>query len=123
MFELTVSGYFSGAHRLRGYRGKCENLHGHNWKVDVIVSGKPDELGMVIDFTVLKQCLEKVLSTLDHKYLNDISYFKKNNPSSENLAVYIFSKIQKTLLKYRIEVKKITVWENEKQCASYSNSK
>lgn len=119
MFELTVSGNFSGAHRLRGYRGKCEKLHGHNWKVDVIVSGEPDSSGMVIDFTILKQYLEKVLSTLDHKYLNDIPYFKKKNPSSENTALYIFSKLKRLLAAYDVKVKKVVVWENERQCASY----
>ncbi|OQB74150.1 MAG: 6-carboxy-5,6,7,8-tetrahydropterin synthase [candidate division TA06 bacterium ADurb.Bin131] len=119
MFELTVSGYFSGAHRLRGYKGKCEKLHGHNWKVEVVVSGEIDESGMVIDFTILKQCLEKVLSTLDHKYLNNIPYFKKRNPSSENTALYIFLRIKKLLINYNVQVKKVVVWENEKQCASY----
>ncbi len=122
MFELTVSGYFSAAHRLRGYKGKCEKLHGHNWKVDVAVSGEVDESGMVIDFTILKHCLEKVLSTLDHKYLNDIPYFKKKNPSSENTALYIFSRIRKLLLDYDIKVKRVIVWENERQCASYSEN-
>ncbi|HOJ31402.1 MAG TPA: 6-carboxytetrahydropterin synthase QueD [bacterium] len=119
MFELTVSSYFSGAHRLRNYKGKCENLHGHNWKVDVTVGGEIDGSGMVIDFGILKEILEQVLSKLDHKYLNEIDYFKKVNPSSENAALYIFKQLEKKLKGYNVKVKKVVVWENEKQCASY----
>jgi len=119
MFELTVSSYFSGAHRLRNYKGKCENLHGHNWKVDVTVGGEIDGSGMVIDFGILKEILEQVLSKLDHKYLNEIDYFKKVNPSSENAALYIFKQLEKKLKGYKVKVKKVVVWENEKQCASY----
>jgi len=119
MFELTVIGYFSSAHRLRGYKGKCEKLHGHNWKVEVVVSGEVDKSGIVLDFTILKQCLENVLSTLDHKYLNSIPYFKKNNPSSENIAIYIFPRIKKMLINYNVQVKKVVVWESGRQCASY----
>ena len=120
MFELTVIGYFSGAHRLRKYKGKCEKLHGHNWKVEVVVSGEVDKSGIVLDFTILKQCLENVLSTLDHKYLNSIPYFKKNNPSSENTAIYIFSRIGKLLINHNVQVKKVVVWESEQQCVSYT---
>ncbi|MCX7706342.1 MAG: 6-carboxytetrahydropterin synthase QueD [bacterium] len=120
MFELLISDYFSGAHRLRGYKGKCEKLHGHNWKVEVTVFGNADKkTGMVIDFRVLKLELEKVLSKLDHSYLNDIDYFKKVNPSSENVAVYIFEEMKKNLRRYNVEIKKVTLWENERQCASY----
>lgn len=123
MFELTISSQFSGAHRLRGYKGKCENLHGHNWKVDITVCGELNEkTGMVIDFGILKAKLEKVLSKLDHRYLNDIDYFKKVNPSSENTAVYIFKEMTVMLKSYNVKVKKVTVWENERQCASYYES-
>lgn len=120
MFELTISGQFSGAHRLRNYKGKCEKLHGHNWRVDITVSGKLDrKTGMVIDFGILKTELEKVLSKFDHNYLNDLDYFKKANPSSENAAYYIFKEMKIALKRYNVNVKKITVWENERQCASY----
>ena len=123
MFELTVSGYFSSAHRLRMYSGKCEKLHGHNWKVEVTVSGEIDtESGMVIDFGILKKELEKVLARLDHSYLNDIDYFKKVNPTSENTAVYIFEKLKKSLSRHNVKVKKVTVWENERQCASFCSA-
>lgn len=123
MLELTVSGYFSSAHRLRMYRGKCEKLHGHNWKVEVTVSGEIDtESGMVIDFGILKKELEKVLARLDHSYLNDIDYFKKVNPTSENTAVYIFEKLKKSLSRHNVKVKKVTVWENERQCASFCSA-
>ncbi|MCM8758876.1 MAG: 6-carboxytetrahydropterin synthase QueD [Candidatus Omnitrophica bacterium] len=120
MFELTISSQFSGAHRLRNYKGKCEKLHGHNWKVDITVCGDIDHnTGMVLDFGVLKAELEKVLAKLDHTYLNDIDYFRKVNPSSENMAYYIFNKMKKSLKPYNVSVKKVTVWENERQCASY----
>ncbi|HPP09048.1 MAG TPA: 6-carboxytetrahydropterin synthase, partial [bacterium] len=99
--------------------GKCENLHGHNWKVDVTVGGEINRSGMVIDFGILKMALEQVLSKLDHKYLNDIGYFKKVNPSSENVAFYIFKQLEKNLKIDNVRIKKVTVWENEKQCASY----
>jgi len=123
MLELTVSGYFSSAHRLRMYSGKCEKLHGHNWKVEVTVSGEIDtESGMVIDFGILKKELEKVLARLDHSYLNDIDYFKKVNPTSENTAVYIFEKLKKSLSRHNVKVKKVTVWENERQCASFCSA-
>ncbi|MCM8822579.1 MAG: 6-carboxytetrahydropterin synthase QueD [Candidatus Omnitrophica bacterium] len=120
MFEITVSGNFSSAHNLRHYQGKCEKLHGHNWRVDVTVCGKPDtESGMVIDFGILKRELEKILEKLDHAYLNDIDYFKKANPSSENIAFFIFKKLEKSLIRYGVKVRRVTVWENERQRASY----
>ena len=90
MFEVMVLGEFSSAHNLRGYKGKCEDLHGHNWKVELIAQNNAlDATGMVVDFRELKAKLNNVLEELDHKYLNDIDYFKKVNPTSENIAKYI----------------------------------
>ncbi|MCM8814620.1 MAG: 6-carboxytetrahydropterin synthase QueD [Candidatus Omnitrophica bacterium] len=120
MFEITVVSSFSSAHHLRQYRGKCEKLHGHNWNVELTVSGEPDsESGVVIDFGILKQILEKVLEKLDHTYLNDIDHFKKVNPSSENIAFFIFKEVEKSLNLPNVRIKRVTVWENERQNASY----
>ncbi|MDI6606136.1 MAG: 6-carboxytetrahydropterin synthase QueD [Candidatus Omnitrophota bacterium] len=116
MFSVRVEGNFSSAHNLRAYKGKCESLHGHNWKVEAVVSGwEPDKAGMVIDFKILKKRLNACLEKLDHKYLNKIPYFKKANPTSENIAKYIYDR-----LKSRIKnIKSVTVWENSASCATY----
>ena len=117
MFEVRVSSEFSAAHCLRGYRGKCEQLHGHNWKVEMIVgSSRLDKIGMVADFQQLKKILKSALDKLDHKYLNGLSFFKKVNPTSENIAKHIYNSIKKQIPDGRLA---ITVWESEKACASY----
>lgn len=119
MFNLTVKSEFSSAHRLRGYQGKCENLHGHNWKVEIAVSGSAlDNLGMVADFKELKQRLNDILKDLDHKYLNDLAYFKKKNPTSENIAKYIFERFNSRRLKFKVDT--VTVFESDSACATYS---
>jgi len=95
MYEITVTSQFSGAHRLRYLHGKCEELHGHNWKVEVsVVSSRLGKDGVVIDFGILKQKVEKVLNSLDHTYLNDLSYFSGIEPSSENIAKYIYDRLK-----------------------------
>lgn len=121
MYELKVISFFSSAHYLRGYKGKCECLHGHNWKVEVTVeSDLLNQQGLVLDFKELKKLLKKVLSQLDHKNLNQISFFKKNNPSSENIAYFIFKELNKKISKKRVcLLKKVTVWEAGDSCASY----
>lgn len=116
MYSIKVEGNFSSAHNLRGYKGKCEELHGHNWKVEVAVAAeKLDKTGMVADFTYLKAKLNKVVDGLDHKYLNNIVYFKKVNPTSENIARYIYDRIKDRGLR----VKSVTVWESDNSCATY----
>lgn len=126
MYSIKVETYFSAAHNLRGYKGKCEELHGHNWKVEVAVTReKPDQAGMVMDFHDLKAKLNKVLEKLDHKYLNDIPYFsaaggsasggKKTNPTSENIARYIYDSLKKGIP----AIKSVTVWENISCAATY----
>ncbi|MCD6220945.1 6-carboxytetrahydropterin synthase QueD, partial [bacterium] len=99
MYEIKIIDEFSAAHRLKNYKGKCENLHGHNWKVEVVISGEfLDKTGLLLDFGILKEKLNFVLKKLDHKNLNRISFFYRTNPTSENIAYYIFIKM-KTLLK------------------------
>jgi 6-pyruvoyltetrahydropterin/6-carboxytetrahydropterin synthase len=121
MYELMVHTNFSSAHSLRGYQGKCEALHGHNWKVGVqIATNTLDDLGMVIDFKVLKQNLHHIIQRLDHKHLNDIPPFDTINPSSENIAFYIFQELKKLLTHERIIIARVTIWESDDSCASYS---
>ncbi|MCM8796030.1 MAG: 6-carboxytetrahydropterin synthase QueD [Candidatus Omnitrophica bacterium] len=116
MYSVSVRGSFSSAHNLRAYKGKCEELHGHNWKVEVTVScPQLDKTGMVIDFKILRTKLEKVLETLDHKYLNNIIYFRKVNPTSENIAKYIYNRLRSEFK----GLQKVTVWESEDSCATY----
>jgi 6-pyruvoyltetrahydropterin/6-carboxytetrahydropterin synthase len=120
IYELRVISEFSSAHKLRDYQGKCENLHGHNWKVEVFVEANTiDKTGLVIDFKILKEKINSIISQLDHCYINKIKYFQKHNPTSENIAEYIFKKMTLALKGYSLKLKKITVWENEKQSASY----
>ncbi len=119
MYRLKISDYFSSAHQLRGYRGKCEDLHGHNWKVDVAVEGlQLDEVGLLVDFKHLKDMLQSVLDELDHTFLNKLEPFRDQNPSSENVARYIFGKMS-TLVPDGITVASVTVWESDKACAEY----
>lgn len=121
MYEVIVHTYFSSAHSLRGYQGKCEELHGHNWKVAVQVKAETlDSLGMVVDFKIVKQELKKIIQRLDHKYLNDIPPFDSLNPSSENLAHYIFQEFKKAINNERVMVAKVMVWESEDSLAIYS---
>ncbi|MDD4012603.1 MAG: 6-carboxytetrahydropterin synthase QueD [Candidatus Omnitrophica bacterium] len=118
MYTITVRSRFSSAHNLRGYKGKCEELHGHNWSVELTAASSDlDELGMVMDFTDLKRELGEILFLLDHKYLNNVVPFDTVNPTSENIAKYIYSK-----MKIRIPVKivRVTVWETEGASATYS---
>ena len=121
MYEITVLSHFSAAHRLRYLHGKCEELHGHNWKIEVVLSSdRLNKEGVVIDFQILKQKLEKVLKPLDHTYLNDLPYFSGEEPSSENIAKYIFDKLKKDLKGHRAHLKRVTAWESETACATYS---
>ena len=116
MYSIKVEANFSSAHNLRGYKGKCEKLHGHNWKAEVaVLKDKLDKVGMALDFRYLKMKLDKVLEKLDHKYLNNLTYFKKVNPTSENIARYIYDN-----LKTRIPgIKSVTVWESDNSSATY----
>ena len=116
MYSLRVEATFSSAHNLRGYKGKCEDLHGHNWRVELVVkSEKLNNIGIVVDFKDLKKKLKASLEEMDHKYLNKISYFKKVNPTSENIAKYIYKK----LIRQVPLLESVTVWENSTSCATY----
>ncbi|MFA5272015.1 MAG: 6-carboxytetrahydropterin synthase QueD [Candidatus Omnitrophota bacterium] len=120
MYEIKVISSFSAAHSLRAYKGKCENLHGHNWKVEVVVSSQSlDAGGMVMDFHDLKKMVNLVLEKLDHKYLNELTYFIKINPSSEEIARHIFNELKPLVSEGKCDLKEISVWETEGSCAIY----
>ncbi len=120
MYELKIITHFSAAHRLRDFHGVCENLHGHNWKIEVYVEGKKlGKEGILCDFKLIKEKTEKILKELDHSYLNELPFFKEENPSSENIARYIFIALSKELNDGNIRVAKVTAWESDTACASY----
>ena len=121
MYRVAVLSHFSGAHRLRHLHGKCEELHGHNWKIEVsVVSNRLNKEGVVIDFNILKQKMEKVLKTLDHTFLNNLPYFSEREPSSENIAKYIFDRLKAELKGHPAILKEVTAWESETSSATYS---
>jgi 6-pyruvoyltetrahydropterin/6-carboxytetrahydropterin synthase len=123
MYELKTITQFAAAHQLKDTGGKCENLHGHNWKVETSVKGEVlDDNGLLVDFKVIKEAVDKIVEGLDHTYLNDLEYFKKRNPSSENIARYIYDRLAKTLNTGSIKVSKVTVWESDSACATYTTS-
>jgi 6-pyruvoyltetrahydropterin/6-carboxytetrahydropterin synthase len=120
MFELTIETYFSAAHQIRGYRGECEKLHGHNWKVQVhVVAEKLNEIDIVIDFHELKRLTEEVVAPLDHSFLNDIFPFTEKNPSSENIAKWIYDSLRKKINNGNNHLSAVTVWESETSSAAY----
>ena len=120
MYELVINAEFSAAHNLRNYEGKCEALHGHNWRVEVFVRADTlGEGGMVLDFRILREETEQVLESLDHQYLNDLPYFQKEEPSSENIARYIYEALEERLLPHHVKPHKVTAWESERAGASF----
>lgn len=123
MYELKIISNFAAAHQLRGIQGACENLHGHNWQVDVYVVGQElGKDGMLVDFRVIKEATNKILSDLDHRFLNEMEAFKDANPSSENIARYIYEALATELRSHHVRVRKVTAWESESACASYMQS-
>ena len=124
MYEVTVESGFSSGHYLRNYKGKCENPHGHNYKVRVTLQGKElDHAGLLLDFKDLKVVMKPVVDYLDHQMMNDIAPFDVVNPSAENLAKYFFDETNKHLTgktNGRVQVKDITIWETDTTTATYS---
>jgi 6-pyruvoyltetrahydropterin/6-carboxytetrahydropterin synthase len=123
MFEVTVEDTFAAGHALRGYRGKCENPHGHNYRIKVTLAGeKLDQIGLLFDFKDLKQVMGEVIDRLDHQFLNDIEPFTELNPSAENLAKYFYDEANQKLhstTNGRVRVKDVTVWETDTTTARY----
>jgi 6-pyruvoyltetrahydropterin/6-carboxytetrahydropterin synthase len=120
MYEIKIKTDFAAAHCLREVGGKCESLHGHNFTVEVAVESEAlDELGMLIDFRILKTKTQAVLQALDHRYLNELPLFKGKNPSSENLASYIFEELARQIDQQGYWVSWVAVWESETSRATY----
>ena len=121
MFELRVVTRFAAAHRLTMVGEKCENLHGHNWKIEVYVQGNAlDEGGVLVDFGIIKRHVRDLMETLDHKFLNDLEYFQNGTPpSSENIACYVADNLASRLDVPGIRVSRVTAWETEDASATY----
>jgi len=119
VYLLTIKNEFAAAHALRGYRGKCENLHGHNFKVEVVVSGEElDRVGMLVDFVDLKSALNGIVERIDHQNLNELEAFRVRNASAENIARFIFEELEKAL-EGRATVDGVTVFETDRCSATY----
>ncbi|MCL2145291.1 MAG: 6-carboxytetrahydropterin synthase QueD [Endomicrobia bacterium] len=117
-YKLSVTKGFASAHCLREYKGKCENMHGHNWKVRAAFCGTElDKTGMLFDFTDIKAHLDKIMNYLDHQFLNDIPPFDAVNPTAENIAAYIFSELKKFETP-TAKVCEVEVWESETSSAA-----
>jgi 6-pyruvoyltetrahydropterin/6-carboxytetrahydropterin synthase len=120
MYELMIETTFSSAHQLRGYMDKCENLHGHNWKVQVHVAAERlNEIGIAVDFHDLMRLTNEVTSSLDHAFLNNVFPFTEINPSSENIAKWIYDSLKKKINTDYINLTAITVWESDIASATY----
>ena len=123
MFEVSVEDTFAAGHALRGYRGKCENPHGHNYKVQITLAGEDlDHIGLLYDFKDLKAAMGEVVDRLDHQYLNDIAPFKELNPSAENMARYFYQECSvrlRSATQGRVRVKQVKIWETDTTTATY----
>lgn len=117
MYELMVESQFDSAHNLRGYEGRCENLHGHTYRVQAKYRGsRLNEIGILVDFKQLRTVLNEIVEYLDHKYLNELPEFSESNPTAEYLAKHIFGKMR-SVLGDGISI--VSVWETPVSCASY----
>ncbi len=123
MFEVSVEDTFAAGHALRGYRGKCENPHGHNYKVQITLHGEQlDHIGLLFDFKDLKTAMNEIIERLDHKFINDIAPFIEMNPSAENMAKYFYDEIKVLLdgkTNGRVRVKHVKMWETDTTAAIY----
>lgn len=123
MFEIKVEAEFEAAHRIVNYPGKCDRLHGHNWKVEMKIIGKVlDDLGMLIDFKEAKAALKEATDELDHRFLNELEPFCTMNPTAENIAQYIYDKLKKHDLFQTapVHLAAVCVWESPRACVTYS---
>ncbi len=124
MYEISVDYTFAAGHALRNYKGKCENVHGHNYKVRVTLAGdKLNGSGLLMDFVELRAELKRLVEKLDHHFLNDIPPFDELNPSAENLARYICGEIEPEVVRQSLQVQGVTVWETDTTSATYRPEK
>ncbi|MGL1932448.1 MAG: 6-carboxytetrahydropterin synthase QueD [Desulfotalea sp.] len=120
MFDIFIKTHFSGGHHLRDYPGDCEKPHGHNWKIKVTARATElDKLGMALDFTILKKEVKKVIEQLDHNDLNNLPYFLDKNPSSENIAIFIFDNLKPVIEHERYGIYSVEVRETDNQGCTY----
>ena len=121
MYKINVTTSFPGAHLLKHYEGACRDLHGHNWKVRVqLITDHIDEIGMAIDFKIVKEHLNALIEQFDHKYLNDLHFFQEQNPTSENIARVIYEQLQKTFENDNININEVEIWESDYTSVIYS---
>ncbi len=120
-FEVMIERHFSSAHQLRGYKGKCENLHGHNYKIEIYARGRElDNIGLLVDFGELKAAADEVVQYLDHRNINDLPPFDEElNPSAENLARYFLERIASRFAEERVQVYKVRCFETPTSVATY----
>lgn len=121
MYELKVITHFAAAHQLMMVAKKCENLHGHNWKIEVCIAGeKLNAAGVLMDFGELKAHVSGIMKGLDHTFLNDLEYFSHSvPPSSENVARFVAGALQAKINTPGLRVTRVTAWESENACATY----
>jgi len=122
MFQVSVEETFSAGHALRGYKGKCENVHGHNYRVRVTIEGPQlDSIGLLVDFTHVKAVVRGIIGGLDHQFINDLEPFRTVNPSAENLAKYFYDETSAKLkqLPAGAKISQVTIWETDTAFAQY----
>jgi 6-pyruvoyltetrahydropterin/6-carboxytetrahydropterin synthase len=121
MFEITIEETFAAGHALRNYHGKCENVHGHNYRCQVMVEGAElDDIGLLVDFVELKKVVHGVLDRMDHQWLNDFPPFDKLNPSAENMAKFIYDEVAGSLKpRPGVKVAWVKLWETDTASAVY----
>lgn len=124
MFEVTVEQTFAAGHALREYKGKCENVHGHNYRVQITVEGeKLNRIGLLVDFVELKRVVREVVDRLDHQFINDLEPFTVINPSAENMAKYFYDEVSSRLDERSSEtpsrISQIKIWETDTSIAVY----
>ena len=120
MYTLTTMVEFSSAHSLVGHSGPCKKMHGHNWKVEVEITGeKLDKIGMVVDFKEIRKATNLVVNELDHEFLNNLEPFSEDNPTAEYIARYIFTKLSEEFSNKNVKVNSIKLWETDKSAVSY----
>ena len=119
-YALKIITDFASAHTLRDYPGACARMHGHNWKVEVeVIARTLDEIGMGVDFRVIKQAARDVAEKLDHRYLNDLEPFSRVNPTAENIAAFFYRELSAQLNTPRTQVHAVTLWETERASVRY----
>jgi len=123
MYEISADYSFASGHALRGYKGKCENVHGHNYKVRVTVAGETlNSIGLLMDFVDLRGAIKTLVERLDHRFMNDLEPFDKLNPSAENLAKYFCDELGPRVKDQGLRVQAVTVWETDTTSATFRPS-